>query len=94
MNVPNVKHKLTNEELEALRSYKGVRNGANLFLDLLEKIYKDESDVLEYISFCRSIKDSMDWIETWPAHEKTRNLYYKYMDDLFVAIGYSKEDDE
>ena len=36
------------------------------------------------------MKDSLDWIESWPAHEKTKNMYYEYMDELLEKIGYHK----
>ena len=32
----------------------------------------------------------MDWIETYPAHEKTREMFYTNMDVLLKKIGYTK----
>lgn len=80
--------KLTMDEVNTLRGFKNVRGGADKFFDMIEEIYKDDPETMEEIKKCREMKDSIDWIETWPAREKTKNMYYSYMDDLLAKIGY------
>ena len=72
--------KLTTDQVKELRALKGLKEGDNRFFDMIEDIYK-----------CREIHDSVDDIETWPAHEKTKSLFYSYMDDLLKKIGYTSE---
>lgn len=82
--------KLTDSEVKKLRNLKGTRGGADRFFDEIEEIYKNDSSLLAEILKCRAMKDSMDWIETYPAHEKTREMFYTNMDVLLKKIGYTK----
>lgn len=82
--------KLTEAEIKKLQELKGTRGGADHFFDMIEEIYTGEADILADIHKCREMKDSLDWIESWPAHEKTKNMYYEYMDELLAKIGYHK----
>lgn len=83
--------KLTRDQVKELRALKGLKNGDNRFFDMIEEIYKDNEEVMADIHKCREIHDSVDDIETWPAHEKTKHLFYQYMDDLLKKIGYTSE---
>ncbi len=83
--------KLTHDQVKELRALKGLKNGDNRFFDMIESIYKDNEEVMKDIAKCREIHDSVDDIETWPAHEKTKSLFYQYMDDLLNKIGYTAE---
>lgn len=82
--------KLTEIEVKKLQELKGTRGGADRFFDMIEKIYLNDPETMEDIHKCREMKDSLDWIESWPAHEKTKNMYYEYMDELLSKIGYHK----
>ena len=82
--------KLTEAEIKKLQELKGTRGGADHFFDMIEEIYTGEADILADIHKCREMKDSLDWIESWPAHEKTKNMYYEYMDEILAKIGYHK----
>ena len=82
--------KLTEAEIKKLQELKGTRGGADHFFDMIEEIYTGEADIPADIHKCREMKDSLDWIESWPAHEKTKNMYYEYMDELLAKIGYHK----
>lgn len=81
---------LTDTEVKELQGYKGIRGGSDKFFDRLEEIYTDDTETMEEIHKCREMKDSLDWIETWPAHEKTKHMYYEWMDELLKKIGYKK----
>lgn len=80
--------KLTETEIKKLQELKGTRGGADRFFDMIEEIYMNDAETMADIHKCREMKDSLDWIESWPAHEKTKNMYYEYMDDLLAKIGY------
>lgn len=80
--------KLTETEIKRLQDLKGTRGGADRFFDIIEEIYAGDAEILKDIHECREMKDSLDWIETWPAHEKTKHMYYTFMDDLLEKIGY------
>lgn len=82
--------KLTEEQVRELQACKGIKGGSDKFFDIIENIYKDDADTIAAIKKCREMYDSLDWIETWPAQEKTRHMYYQYMDDLLAEIGYHK----
>lgn len=83
--------KLTTDQVKELRALKGLKEGDNRFFDMIEDIYKDNEEIMKDIKKCREIHDSVDDIETWPAHEKTKSLFYSYMDDLLRKIGYTSE---
>lgn len=83
--------KLTTDQVKELRALKGLKEGDNRFFDMIEDIYKDNEEIMHDIKKCREIHDSVDDIETWPAHEKTKSLFYSYMDDLLKKIGYTSE---
>ena len=83
--------KLTTDQVKELRALKGLKEGDNRFFDMIEDIYKDNEEIMQDIKKCREIHDSVDDIETWPAHEKTKSLFYSYMDDLLRKIGYTSE---
>lgn len=85
--------KLTKDEIKELKSYKGLRGGKELFLEKLEKCYTDSKDledkqILKEIKECRSIFDSLYFIESYPAYMKSQEMYYSYMDKLLKKIGY------
>lgn len=82
--------KLTEIEVKKLQELKGTRGGADRFFDMIEEIYLNDAETMEDIHKCREMKDSLDWIESWPAHEKTKNMYYEYMNELLSKIGYHK----
>ena len=82
--------KLTEIEVKKLQELKGTRGGADRFFDMIEEIYLNDAETMEDIHKCREMKDSLDWIESWPANEKTKNMYYEYMDELLSKIGYHK----
>ena len=83
--------KLTTDQVKELRALKGLKEGDNRFFDMIEDIYKDNEEIMQDIKKCREIHDSVDDIEKWPAHEKTKSLFYSYMDDLLKKIGYTSE---
>ncbi|WP_373266153.1 hypothetical protein [Hungatella hathewayi] len=83
--------KLTENEINKLQKLKGTRGGADRFFDMIEEIYMNDTETLADIHKCREMKDSLDWIESWPAYEKTKNMYYEYMDELLAKIGYHKK---
>lgn len=83
--------KLTTDQVKELRALKGLKEGDNRFFDMIEDIYKDNEEIMQDIKKCREIHDSVDDIESWPAHEKTKSLFYSYMDDLLKKIGYTSE---
>ena len=82
--------KLTEAQVKELQACKGVEGGSSKFFNIIEEIYKDDAEIMEDIKKCRSMLESLDWIETWPAEEKTRHMYYQYMDELLEKIGYHK----
>lgn len=83
-----VMKKLTEEQVKMLQDCKGVRGGAEKFYDILEDIYKDDEETLKKIKKCHEIYDSLDWVIPYAAHEKSKNMYYHYMDELLNEVGY------
>lgn len=83
--------KLTEAQVKELQACKHIRGGNEKFYDIIEEIYKDDAETMAEIKKCRDIFDSLDWVVSYPAHEKTKNMYYQYMDDLLAKIGYHKE---
>lgn len=87
--------KLSTNEINELKSYKGLRGGKEIFLEKLESLYTDSKDIedkeiLKEIKQCRSIFDSLYFIESYPAYMKSQEMYYTYMDKLLKKIGYKK----
>lgn len=82
--------KLTEAEVKELQGFKGKKCGREAFLDRLEEIYSEDESTLKEIEQCRDIYESLFWIESYPAHEKTVHMYYQYMDELLNKIGYHK----
>lgn len=80
--------KLSKSEVDELRSFKGVKGGRELFFDKIEQIYSDDKDILIDIHKCRSMHDSLEFIESYPAFMKSQEMFYNYMDDLLKKIGY------
>ena len=81
---------LTEAQVEQLKSCKGAVGGKEKFFEIILDIYKDDADTLKEIKVCQDMFDSIDWIQSYAAQEKTRKMYYKYMDELLVKIGYYK----
>lgn len=78
--------KLTENEVERLRGLK-----AEKFMEKLENIYKDDEEVLMEIQKCKSMKESLQWIETYPAYAKSYEMFTKYLKGLLDKIGYYDE---
>lgn len=55
--------KLTENEVERLRGLETEK-----FMEKLENIYKDDEEILMEIQKCKSMKESLQWIETYPAY--------------------------
>ena len=51
-------------------------------------LYRNDMETLNEIHRCREIKESLDWIESYPAYEKTRSTFYWNMKDVLEKIGY------
>lgn len=83
-------YQLNETEINKLQELKGTRGGSDRFFDMIEEIYSNVAETMADIHKCREMKDSLDWIESWPAHEKTKNMYYEYMDEILSKIGYHK----
>lgn len=78
--------KLTENEVERLRGLK-----AEKFMEKLENIYKDDEEVLMEIQKCKSMKESLQWIETYPAYAKSYEMFTEYLKGLLDKIGYYDE---
>ena len=78
--------KLTEMEVERLRGLE-----AEKFMEKLENIYKDDQEVLAEIQKCKSMKESLQWIETYPAYEKSYAMFTEYLRGLLDQIGYYNE---
>lgn len=75
--------KLTEKEVEKLKGF-NVRK----FLDALENIYKDDEEALAEIQKCKSIDDSLQYIDTYPAHEKSHEMFMNCFKKLLEDIGF------
>lgn len=82
--------KLTAEENNKLRSCKGLKGGKETFFDILTEIYKDDTELMEEITKCRTIFNDLSFLESYPAMMKSEEMYYNYMDNLLHKIGYQK----
>lgn len=80
--------KLTKADIQTLHSFKDKSNGSTKFFDHLEYLYRNDMETLNEIHRCREIKESLDWIESYPAYEKTRSTFYWNMKDILEKIGY------
>lgn len=83
--------KLTEEQIKNLQNCKGVENGRFKFFDILEDIYKDDSETLEEIKKHREMCEGVDSLAEYPnAYAKTQDMYFDYMDELLNKLGYHK----
>lgn len=78
--------KLTGMEVERLRGLE-----AEKFMEELENIYKDDEEALTEIQKCKSMKESLQWIETYPAYAKSYEMFVDYLRGLLDKIGYYDE---
>ena len=62
--------KLTENEVERLRGLETEK-----FMEKLENIYKDDEKILMEIEKCKSMKESLQWIETYPAYAKSYEMF-------------------
>ncbi len=81
---------LTEEQVKLLQDFKGQEDGANKFFAKIEEWYAGDQAVLDAIHKCKSMRDSLDFLVSWPSHEKSQTMFYQYMDDLLKLIGYHK----
>ena len=82
--------RLTEKEITLLQSFKGQPDGANKFFAELEVIFQGDTDTLAEIRRCKDMRDSLDLLDTYPAHGKSQHMFYQFMDDLLSKIGYRK----
>ena len=78
--------KLTKDEVERLRGLESEK-----FMKELENIYKDDEEALTEIQKCKSMKESLQWIETYPAYAKSYEMFTEYLKGLLDKIGYYNE---
>lgn len=78
--------KLTGMEVERLRGLE-----AEKFMEELENIYKDDEEALTEIQKCKSMKESLQWIETYPAYTKSYEMFMDYLRGLLDKIKYYDE---
>lgn len=78
--------KLTENEVERLRGLETEK-----FMEELENIYKDDEETLAEIQKCKSMKESLQWIETYPAYAKSYEMFMEYLKGLLDKIGYYDE---
>jgi hypothetical protein len=78
--------KLTKDEVERLRGLESEK-----FMKELENIYKDDEEALTEIQKCKSMKESLQWIETYPAYAKSYEMFTEYLRGLLDKIGYYDE---
>lgn len=78
--------KLTENEVERLRGLETEK-----FMEKLENIYKDDEEILMEIEKCKSMKESLQWIETYPAYAKSYEMFADYLRGLLDKIGYYDE---
>ena len=78
--------KLTGMEVERLRGLE-----AEKFMEELENIYKDDEEALTEIQKCKSMKESLQWIETYPAYAKSYEMFVDYLRGLLDKIEYYDE---
>lgn len=78
--------KLTENEVERLRGLETEK-----FMEKLENIYKDDEEILMEIEKCKSMKESLQWIETYPAYAKSYEMFVDYLRRLLDKIGYYDE---
>ena len=78
--------KLTKDEVERLRGLESEK-----FMKELENIYKDDEGALTEIQKCKSMKESLQWIETYPAYAKSYEMFTEYLRGLLDKIGYYDE---
>lgn len=78
--------KLTENEVERLRGLKTEK-----FIEKLENIYKNDEEVLIEIQKCKSMKESLQWIETYSAYAKSYEMFTEYLKGLLDKIGYYDE---
>lgn len=78
--------KLTKDEVERLRGLESEK-----FMKELENIYKDDEEALTEIQKCKNMKESLQWIETYPAYAKSYEMFTEYLRGLLDKIGYYDE---
>ena len=78
--------KLTKDEVERLRGLESEK-----FMKELENIYKDDEEALTEIQKYKSMKESLQWIETYPAYAKSYEMFTEYLRGLLDKIGYYDE---
>lgn len=78
--------KLTENEVERLHGLKTEK-----FMEKLENIYKDDEEILMEIQKYKSMKESLQWIETYPAYAKSYEMFVDYLRGLLDKIGYYDE---
>lgn len=78
--------KLIEMEVERLRGLETEK-----FMEELENIYKDDEETLAEIQKCKSMKESLQWIETYPAYAKSYEMFTEYLKGLLDKIGYYDE---
>lgn len=81
-------YQLSERQIEELQSFKGVPNGRMKYFDRLSEIYEGDEEILKDINDCKEILESLPWIESYPAAQKSLKMYYEYVDALNKKIGY------
>ena len=62
------------------------------YFEYLRDIYKDDAEVLADINKMESMQKGVDSVEAPAAHDKTKQMFYEFMDDFNQSIGYTAED--
>ena len=83
---------LTRDEVLTLRGFKGQTNAQEKFFNYLRDIYESDEDVLEEIDRMEEMQKSVDDIQFPAAQEKTRHMFYQYMDEFNASIGFTTKD--
>ena len=92
--VKKTRKQLNRQQVFVPRSFKGEENGRHRYFEYLRDIYKDDAEVLADIDKMESMQRGVDSVETPAAHDKTEQMFYKFMDDFNQSIGYTAEDSE
>ena len=67
-------------------------NGRHRYFEYLRDIYKDDPDTLADIDTMEEMQKGVDSVEAPAAHDKTKQMFYEFMDDFNQSIGYTAED--
>ena len=87
-----MRKQLNRQQVFVLRSFKGEENGRHRYFEYLRDIYKDDPDTLADIDTMEEMQKGVDSVEAPAAHDKTKQMFYEFMDDYNQSIGYTAED--